>query len=64
MTKAEFEKFFKEYQNYLVKNNLEVEFEKLIFFTKGKAVQEYDAYDNPKRAYMRELLEEVEKIDE
>ena len=61
MTKAEFEQLFKEYQDYLIKNNLEVEFEKLIFLTKGNAVKEYDAYNNPKRLYLRTLLSEAEK---
>ena len=62
MSKEELKKHFDEYQKYLIENGLEIEFEKLIFFTKGNSIQEYDTYDNPKRPYMRELLEEAEDI--
>jgi putative hydrolase of the HAD superfamily len=56
MTKDELSNHFIEYKKYLEENNLEVEFDKLIFFKKGNAVNELDSYNNPKRPYLRELL--------
>lgn len=60
MSKAELLSHFKEYKKYLEDNNLEVEFDKLVFFKKGNAVNELDSYNNPKRPYLRELLFEAD----
>ena len=51
---------FEDYKKYLEDNNLEVEFDNLVFFKKGNAVNELDSYNNPKRPYLRELLFEAD----
>ncbi len=56
MTKKEFENSFEKYKQYIIENNLELEFDKLIFLNKGKAVKELDEYKNPKRPYLRDLI--------
>ena len=48
---------------YLENNNLEIEFNNLIYLKKGNAVKELDTYTNPKRDYLRELISNVE-VDE
>ena len=55
-TKDKLETHFKEYKKYLLENNLETEFEKLVFFKKENALNELDKLPNPKRPYLRELL--------
>lgn len=57
MTKDDLNKHFENYKKYIKENNLEQEFEKLIFLNKNKALEELDRLDNPKREYLRELIE-------
>lgn len=60
MTKNELQNHFKQYKEFLEKNNLEVEFNNLIFLKRGNAVQELDTYNNSKRNYLRELISRVD----
>ena len=60
MSKNELQNHFKQYKEFLEKNNLEVEFNNLIFIKRGNAVQELDTYNNPKRNYLRELISKVD----
>lgn len=63
MSKKELQKHFIQYCKYLENNNLEIEFNNLIYLKKGNAVKELDTYTNPKRVYLRELISKVE-VDE
>lgn len=58
-TKDELKQYFEEYKEYLIRNNLEVEFNKLIFLKRGNALQELDALPNYKRPYLRDLIKEL-----
>ena len=60
-TKDELKRYFEEYKEYLLKNDLEVEFNKLIFLKKENAIQELDDLPNYKRQYLRDLIKEVVK---
>ncbi len=60
MSKDELYNHFKQYQKFLIQNNLEIEFDNLVFLKKGNAVRELDTYSNPKREYLRELISEVD----
>ena len=57
MTKNEMIEYYKEYLKYLKDNNLEIEFSNLLFINKKKAREELDRLKNPKRSYLRWLLE-------
>ena len=59
-TKDEMEEHFENYNQYLIENKLELEFEKLVFLKKGSAVKQLDEFQNPKRVYLRDLLERVD----
>lgn len=61
-TKEELSQHFEEYKEYLMSNNLELEFNKLVFLNKKNAVQELDNMNNPKRPYLRELIDKAMKI--
>lgn len=56
MTAKEMEKYFEEYNKYLRKNNLELEFGKIHFFRKETAVEEIDSLKNPRRNYLVPLI--------
>ena len=60
MSKDELQNHFEQYKYYLKRNNLEVEFNNLIYLKRGNAVQELDTYNNPKRNYLRELISKVD----
>ena len=60
MSKDELYNHFEQYKKYLIQNNLEVEFNNLIFLSKRNAVKELDTYTNPKREYLRELISKVD----
>lgn len=60
-TKDELIQHFKHYKEYLISNNLEVEFNKLIFLKKQRALQELDELPNNKRPYLRDLIKEAIK---
>ncbi len=61
MTKNELQNHFKQYKEFLEKNDLEVEFNNLIYLKRGNAVKELDTYNNPKRNYLHELISKVER---
>lgn len=61
-SKEELEKHFKEYKEYLIKSELELEFNRLVFLNKQNAVKELDSMDNPKRPYLRDLIIETMKL--
>ena len=54
--KEELKQVFEQYKEYLIKNNLEIEFNKLIFLKKQSAVKELDELPNYKRPYLRDLI--------
>lgn len=60
-SKEEIENHFEEYKKYLIKNNLELEFNRLVFLNKENALEELDSISNPKRPYLRELIKEAVK---
>lgn len=57
MTKKELNTYFENYKKYLKEDHLELEFSRLIFLNKSTAAQELDKLDNPKREYLRDLIE-------
>ena len=60
-TKAELKRYFEEYKEHLLKNDLEVEFNRLNILKKENALQELDDLPNYKRPYLRDLIKEVIK---
>jgi len=56
MTASQMERYFQEYNKYLRENDLEVEFKKLHFLKKEKALEELENLGNPKRAYLKALI--------
>lgn len=56
MTADEFKKHFENYNKFLKENNLEIEFKKLYFLKKEKAVEELKKLNNPKRKYLEPLF--------
>lgn len=61
LTRDELKKYFEKYKEYLIMNNLEVEFDKLVFLQKENALEELDKLPNYKRPYLRELIKETVK---
>ena len=57
MDSTQMKKYYDEYLKYLKENNLEIEFSKLHFIKKGNTNEYLDKLDNPKREYLRSLLE-------
>lgn len=55
-TKEELKQAFEQYKEYLIRNNLEIEFNKLIFLKKQSAVKELDELPNYKRPYLEDLI--------
>ena len=62
MTKNELNNYFEGYKKYLEKNDLEIEFSKLVFLNKEAGLSELDKLKNPKREYLRELIEICSKM--
>lgn len=62
LTKDELKQHFEEYKEYLISNNLEVEFSQLIFLKRENALEELDNLPNCKRPYLRELIKESIKL--
>ncbi len=60
-TKDELNEEFIKYTEFLINNNLEVEFDKLIFLKKEEALEQLDSLDNPKREYLRDFIKEAIK---
>lgn len=57
MNREELEKHFKQYYKYLKSNNGEIEIRKLHFLKKSNCIEELEKLDNPKRSYLKGLLE-------
>lgn len=62
MTKAEMQAYYEQYLKHLKENNLEVEFGKIHFIKKGRTTEELESLGNPKREYLKSLLEIDSKI--
>lgn len=62
MTKNELNNYFEDYKKYLEENDLEIEFSKLVFLNKEAELSELDKLKNPKREYLRELIEICSKM--
>ncbi len=56
MTKDEMDKYYKDYLDFLEKNNLEIEFEKLYFISKNKITEDLNKLENPKRGYLEKVF--------
>ena len=62
MTKDEMDKYYKDYLDFLEKNNLEIEFEKLYFISKNKITEDLNKLENPKRGYfVKVFLEDANR---
>ena len=59
MTKEELQKHFDEYKKFLIQNNIENDFNKLVFLEKNNAIKEFDMLKNPKRPYLSNLINEI-----
>ena len=57
MTKAEMQEHYDKYLQYLKENNLEIEFERIHFIKRARATEELENFKNPKRNYLKSLLE-------
>ncbi len=64
ITKEELQKNFEEYKKSLIKNNLEIEFNKLVFLEKSNAIEELNMLKNPKRPYLSNLIKKIVIGDE
>lgn len=62
MDSIEMKKHYEKYLNYLKQNNLEIEFGKIHFIKKGETNEYLELLENPKRNYLKELLEKDSKI--
>ena len=58
MTAEQMKEYYKEYLEYLKKNQLEIEFGKLHFIKKENGEEELKKLKNPKREYLEKLLQE------
>lgn len=56
MTTNEFNEYFENYYKYLIKNNLEIEFQKLHFLKKETAIRDLEKLNKPYRAYIKPLI--------
>lgn len=57
MTAKELEEHFRIYKKELEESNGEIEFNKLYFLKAGETIKELDKLENPKRLYVRQMLE-------
>ena len=57
MNRNEMEKHFKDYYEWLLQNNGELEIKKLHFLSKNNCLKEFEKLNNPKRSYLKLLLE-------
>ena len=57
MNREELEQHFKQYYKYLKSNNGEIEIRKLHFLKKSICIEELEKLSNPKRSYLKGLLE-------
>lgn len=56
ITAEDFQKYFEKYYNYLVTNQLEIEFQKLHFLKKENAISTLEKLNKPYRAYLKPLI--------
>lgn len=56
MTKKQMEEYYEQYLKYLKENNLEIEFSQIHFIPKSN-IKELENLNNPKRDYLKRLLE-------
>lgn len=57
MTKIQMQEYYEQYLKYLKENNFEIEFGRIHFIKKGKITEELEKFENPKRDYLKSLLE-------
>ncbi len=57
MKKSQMQEYYENYLKYLKDNNLEIEFSKIHFIKKGITSEELNKFNNPKREYLKSLLE-------
>lgn len=57
MTRVQMQEYYAQYLKYLKENNLEVEFGKIHFIRKDRTAEELENLKNPKRNYLKSLLE-------
>lgn len=57
MTKVQMQEYYEQYLKYLKENNLEIEFGKIHFIKKSRTTEELENLKNPKRNYLKSLLE-------
>ena len=57
MTAKELKEHFEKYNEYLINNKLETEFDKLYFLKRENVMQELNKLNNPKREYLVKILE-------
>ena len=57
MSKEELKNHYNNYFNYLKDNDLEIELGHIYFLEKENAVQTLDGLKNPKREYLKEIIE-------
>ena len=57
MNKSQMQEYYENYLKYLKENNLEVEFSKIHFINKGRILEELNKFNNPKREYLKSILE-------
>lgn len=64
MNKDQMIEYYEEYLKCLKENNLEIEFSRIHFIKKGKTTEELEKFKNPRREYLKSLLEEDSKVRE
>lgn len=57
LSKDEMNKHFENYYNWLLENNGELEIKRLHFLHRNSCLEELDKLNNPKKSYLRPLLE-------
>ena len=57
MTRTQMQEYYEQYLKHLKENNLEVEFSRIHFIKRGKTTEELQKFKNPKRNYLKDLLE-------
>lgn len=58
MTSNEIKEYYNSYFNYLIRNNLELEFGKIHLIDKSNAIEILEKMNNPKRDYLIPLIKE------
>lgn len=58
MSAQQMKEYYEKYLGYLKENNLEIEFGKIHLIKKENALEELEKLPNPKRAYLKPLIQE------